>query len=183
MIGSTGNSRSPSATWRSVRQHPHARTATRTDRGEGWGRSRSSSSSGRSPIGAGARSTCARIEAVTCDRPQTRSRDDERGLALDGGAAALLAGHDEVEVDATLARFLEAAGHRRLADEVVARPDLLAELHREPPHVLGAEPVGAIAAEDPGLEHPDGEHRRQPGRLREVLVVVDRVEVPGCALI
>src|SRR5712692_4732084 len=156
----TGRSRSPSTTCRSVRQQAQAWTLTRASPAAGTGSGRSSSVSGRRATRSGASSTWALTRPT---RSSSASRHRERGLALDRRAAALLAGHDEVEVDAALSVLLVAALDRRFAGEVVSGPDLLAELHREAAHVLRSQPVGAVAAEDPGLQHPDREHRRKPG--------------------
>src|SRR6266508_2412476 len=185
--GRRGRSRSPSTTCRSVRQHPHAETRTRTSPGAGSGSGRSSSTSGRSPIGAGPASTMARwvTEAArgsTSDPTRCGSWHRERCRPLDGGAAVLLRAR-ELEVDPALAVVLVPLGHRALAGEGVARPDLLAELEPERPHVLGAEPVGGERPQDAGLEHPDREHRREAGGLGVLLVVVDRVEVARRALV
>ena len=88
------------------------------------------------------------------------------------GAGAL-----HLEVDARLAAFVVATDDGRGALEHVAGPHLLAELHPEPADVLRAEPVGDVRREDPALEHPLREHRREAGVARELVVEVDRVEV------
>src|ERR1035437_9339336 len=148
-------------TCRAVRQAPQACTRTRTAPGPGRGRSRSSRASGRLSALAGRWRTWALIAMARARVRRCRSRHDEGRLALDRGSAALLAGHEEIEVDASVTVSLVAPADRGLADEVVARPDLLAELDREPTDVVRAEPVGAVAAEDPGLEHADREDARE----------------------
>src|SRR6185312_11619181 len=65
----------------------------------------------------------------------------------------------------------------------VARPHLLAELHRVAADVARAQPVGGVAGEDARLQHADREDRRVPGGAGELFVVVDRVEVTGRALV
>src|SRR5205823_1712442 len=62
-------------------------------------------------------------------------------------------------------------------------PDLLAELDGEAAHVGGAELVGAVGGQQPGLEHAHAEHGGEARRLGEPLVVVDGVEVARRALV
>ena len=81
VTGRCVSSRSPSTTWRSVRQQPHAETATRISPGPGSGTGRSSSASGRR--GGGRR----RVQHLRPHRGRLL-RDRERGPALDRRAAA-----------------------------------------------------------------------------------------------
>src|SRR5207245_7844545 len=93
---------------------------------------------------------------------------DERRLTLDRRAAALDPLAHEREVDPSLAVVLVTVGDLRRAAEAIARPHLLPELHFESADVRGPEPVGHERREDPGLEHPDREHRGETGRSREL---------------
>ena len=101
-------------------------------------------------IGAGARSTCAR------DLRSLRSGDDEGRLALDRGAADSTRVDEQLEVD----RALAVRRRTRRVDDL-ARAHELSPGHTcsrnctaEPADVVGAEPVGRVAARMPACSIP-----------------------------
>jgi hypothetical protein len=73
--------------------------------------------------------------------------------------------------------------HRAAICQYVIRPSLLLKSEREPTDILWAEQVGEICPHYTRLKHADREDRWKTGLACETLVVVNRIEIAGCALI
>ena len=90
-------------------------------------------------------------------------------------------GRDEFQIDG--ACVLITLDHSAGTHEPITRPHLLAELHAELAHVARTEPIRREARQDAGLEHSDGERAGVARRLRELVVVMYRIEVTRRALV
>src|SRR5688572_31879096 len=160
--GARSGGRSPSTTWRSVRQIPHARTRTSSSSSPGLGTARSRSRSGDDSMGAWRSSTMARMASAAGALDQLPGAGEVRGvhhLALEAegvGAARpvlLEEGHQ-----------LPRLGHERLVrrerlvdhgDLARVDGDLAAEPHGDAVLALAPEPVEVGDVRVDGVERVD----------------------------
>src|SRR5213593_942089 len=134
-------------------------------------------------------SRCAMARPMPRPPPVTRATAPVTEAALPAGREGraeapahrhlpLLVQRHHLAVDPPLAIVLVALRHPPLARDGVAGPHPRRKAHLEAPEVLHADEVADALADEPGGQHPMAEDRRVTGHARELLVVVDRVEVP-----
>src|SRR5205823_7316787 len=94
------------------------------------------------------------------------------------GDLARLPESHQLALDAPLAALLVLPDDAPLAGDRVARPHAGGEADLVAAEVLRTDEVGHALRDEPGGQHAVAEDGRVSGHLRELLVVVDRVEVP-----